>query len=365
MREFVKRILNGGLRLLSLIFLIGMSISSYTDLISPDTFVLPAFMGIAFPLFFFPSVCITAYWAWRRSKFFFVCLGFIILSWGSIHKYCPLNLFNDLDRGKKHLKVMTYNTCGMGVYGKEDTSDEILDFVAAENADVVCFQEFRDTDSSRKLTLKKIRSKLSAYKYFSYSPSQFSKKTGLAIFSKYPIVSKRNIFFNDSRYNHACLFEVRLENGMCVNVLNCHLRSNQLSSEDRALYKGAIDGMDLDKIKQLKGGVFSKLAQAFRNRSNQVDTINALTSRLKDPLIICGDFNDTPTSYCYRQMKGDLQDAFVNKGMGLGITYHSNYFWFRIDQIFHSDDFSTAKVKVHKVKYSDHYPLTATLNINI
>ncbi len=365
MRDFIKRILNGGLRLLSLIFLLGMAISSYSDLISPESSVLPAFMGIAFPIFFFPSVFITFYWAWRRSRFFFVCLGFIFLSWGAIHKYCPLNFFNDLDRGKKQLQVMTYNTCGMGIYDKKDNSDEILEFVAEENPDIVCFQEFRDNDPSRKLTLKKIRAKLSEYKYFAYSPSQFSKTTGLAIFSKYPIVSQRNIFFKDSRYNHACLFEVRLDNGKCVNVLNCHLRSNQLSLEDRALYKGAIDEMNIDKIVQLKGGVFAKLAQAFRIRAGQVDTINALTSRLKDPLIVCGDFNDTPTSYCYRKMRGGLQDAFVNKGRGLGITYHSNYFWFRIDQIFHSDDFSTAKVKVHKVKYSDHYPLTATLNINI
>ncbi len=365
MIEFARRLLNGGLRLVSLLFLVGMTLSAYSDLISPSTSVLPAFMGIAFPIFFFPSVIMTFYWAWRRSRFFFVCLGFVILSWGSIHKYCPLNIFNDIDRGKKQLQVMTYNTCGMGIYDNKDNWGDILDFVTQENPDIVCFQEFRENDPSRKLTIKKIRAKLSGYKYYSYSPSQFSNITGLAIFSKYPIVGKRNIFFNESRYNHACLFEVRLDNGECVNVLNCHLRSNQLSLEDRALYKGVIDGMDIDKMKQLKGGVFAKLATAFRVRADQVDTINALTSRLKDPLIICGDFNDTPTSYCYRQMRGELQDAFVNKGFGLGVTYHSNYFWFRIDQIFHSDDFYTAKVKVHKVKYSDHYPVTATLNINI
>ncbi len=365
MRDFIKRMLKGGLGLVSLGFLVGMALSSYSDLVSPDISVLPAFMGIAFPIFFFPSVLLTIYWAWRRSRFFFVCLGFILLSWGAIQKYCPLDIFDDKDRGKKQLQVMTYNTCGMGMYDNKDNSDEILDFVAAENPDIVCFQEFRENDPSRKLTLQKIRAKLSDYKYYSYSPTQFAKHTGLAIFSKYPIVGQRNIFFKDSRYNHACLFEVKLSNGECVNVLNCHLRSNQLSTADRALYKDAIGGMDIDKIKQLKGGVFAKLAEGFRIRSSQVDTINALTSRLKDPLIVCGDFNDTPTSYCYRQMRGNLQDAFVNKGFGLGITYHSNYFWFRIDQIFHSDDFSTVKVKVHKVKYSDHYPLSTTLNINI
>ena len=41
------------------------------------------------------------------------------------------------------------------------------------------------------------------------------------------------------------------------------------------------------------------------------------------PVILCGDFNDTPASYTYRTVKGDLTDGFRDCGSGFGYTLSS------------------------------------------
>ena len=38
-------------------------------------------------------------------------------------------------------------------------------------------------------------------------------------------------------------------------------------------------------------------------------------------MIICGDFNNTAYSYVYKEIKGDLQDTFVEAGNAFGRTY--------------------------------------------
>lgn len=82
------------------------------------------------------------------------------------------------------------------------------------------------------------------------------------------------------------------------------------------------------------------------------------------PLIICGDFNDTPVSYCYQQIRGALSDSWEEAGWGPGITYNRNKFWFRIDHIFHSKHFKTIDIKVlDEYSYSDHYPVLATVDL--
>ena len=81
-------------------------------------------------------------------------------------------------------------------------------------------------------------------------------------------------------------------------------------------------------------------------------------------MIVCGDFNDTPISYCYKTIRGNMKDAFKESGLGFGISYHENKFLFRIDHIFYNNKIESYRAKVHKVTYSDHYPVTVYMKIN-
>jgi endonuclease/exonuclease/phosphatase family metal-dependent hydrolase len=79
------------------------------------------------------------------------------------------------------------------------------------------------------------------------------------------------------------------------------------------------------------------------------------------PVILCGDLNDTPVSYCYRQFSRTLYDSFVESGNGIGQTYIGVVPSNRIDYIFHSEEFETANFTTHQVNYSDHKPISVEI----
>ena len=82
------------------------------------------------------------------------------------------------------------------------------------------------------------------------------------------------------------------------------------------------------------------------------------------PVIVCGDFNDTPVSYAYRTVLGDLKDAFVESGRGISNTYNGILPSFRIDYILYDPKFSAGNYRRDKVYLSDHFPVRCLLNID-
>ena len=77
------------------------------------------------------------------------------------------------------------------------------------------------------------------------------------------------------------------------------------------------------------------------------------------PIILCGDFNDTPTSYTYKQLSEGLNDSFSNAGLGIGQTYNGKFPTLRIDYILHSPEFELNSFKTTDVNLSDHFLLLA------
>ena len=75
------------------------------------------------------------------------------------------------------------------------------------------------------------------------------------------------------------------------------------------------------------------------------------------PVILCGDFNDTPNSFAYKQLSEGLNDSFVKGGKGLGKTYNGKFPALRIDYILHSPEIKLGKFETNKQNLSDHYPL--------
>jgi endonuclease/exonuclease/phosphatase (EEP) superfamily protein YafD len=81
------------------------------------------------------------------------------------------------------------------------------------------------------------------------------------------------------------------------------------------------------------------------------------------PIIIAGDFNDTPASYIYQQATKMLCDPYVEQGRGFGTTYHGPYPAFRIDYILHSEDIKALSYKRIKTNISDHYPIVVQFDL--
>jgi endonuclease/exonuclease/phosphatase family metal-dependent hydrolase len=81
------------------------------------------------------------------------------------------------------------------------------------------------------------------------------------------------------------------------------------------------------------------------------------------PVIVCGDFNDVPSSYAYFTARGSLQDAFLKKGAGFGRTFRFISPTLRIDYILADKKFDVLQYSSFKVPFSDHYPIIADFDI--
>ena len=104
------------------------------------------------------------------------------------------------------------------------------------------------------------------------------------------------------------------------------------------------------------------MKKAFVIRANQVDILKRNIDHSPYPVIICGDFNDTPASYTYHEMTAGFHDSFCKAGTGfLGSTYAGNFPSFRIDYILYDDAFTASNYSKNSINFSDHYPVQVFL----
>jgi endonuclease/exonuclease/phosphatase family metal-dependent hydrolase len=109
----------------------------------------------------------------------------------------------------------------------------------------------------------------------------------------------------------------------------------------------------------------NRFAVAYKKRAMQATVIKDLIAASPYPTIVCGDFNDLPGSFVYKALKGDMLDAFVEKGNGFGRTYNLFSPTLRIDYIFY--DHRIGEIKAFDcpkmAAYSDHNPVKATFKL--
>ena len=360
--HIIGKFFDGIVLLANLIVLGVFLISAFSDHISPQTIIYASFLGLIFPFLLIVVILFLLYWIFRKRWYAFITLFVLLLCWEPITRYVPYHILGGTKTSADStqiIKLLTYNTCGLGQNGSKKSGPELLEFIKNQDADIVCLQEYTFHNRPDKLTENKIKETLSAYPYYIYTPASANYNSGVALFSKYPIEQVKAINY-ESLYNSSCFYKLNI-NGNHVALINNHLESNQLSREDREFYNQMIQHFDSNKLQEVRTTLIHKLKKAYIVRSVQADTIHNMIEALDMPVIVCGDFNDTPISYCYQRIRGSLSDAFRESGFGPGITYHEQRFLFRIDHIFHSKTMHAFNAKVHHVMYSDHYPVSVSL----
>lgn len=174
-------------------------------------------------------------------------------------------------------------------------------------------------------------------------------KSGLAIFSKFPIINSGSIEFPNTS-NNAIFIDV-VKQTDTIRVYNIHLESLRINTDVESLKRE-------DSEKLLK-----RIGSTFKRQQIQTELFLEHQKQCPYKMILCGDFNNTAFSYVYRKIKGDLNDAFEESGSGFGRTYHSKFFPLRIDFIFADKAFEVNGFKTFDVRYSDHYPIMTTLRM--
>jgi endonuclease/exonuclease/phosphatase family metal-dependent hydrolase len=240
-------------------------------------------------------------------------------------------------------------------------NEMVTDFIVNQDADLVCLQEYHGKGKTLYEPLQQTKTQLGAesYYYESYFNPRYQQLSGLVIFSKYKAVNKGKLKFDGSR-TFGIYMDVQV-NTDTVRIYNIHLASIQLRPSDIDFVINP--GQKQDEMGLQASRIYTKLIAAYKLREKQVKYLVDELHNTRYPVILAGDFNDTPSSYVYSQVTEYLQDAFTEEGNGISITYAGRIPLLRIDYVMKSDLFRTLDYQRHKVAFSDHYPLTVGLGI--
>ncbi len=339
---------------LNLSVILALLISYLSVYIAPDKFWIPSFFGLAFPFIAMANFLFIVFWLFVKPRFVFFSLVPVLLGWGFINRYVQ---FSGQKTGKSGIKVVSYNVqnfAGRNLEEQKVNAQKILEFLNNQDADIICIQEtllrkrniFDVTQA-----IKTLRS-IEHYHYASVGPT-----FGMLTFTRYPIVKMREIRFGKSS-NMAIYTDVKIGSDT-VRIFNVHLQSYRI---DPGKY-GIIDSPGINEEEDIREirEIGSKLRSAFRLRARQVREIRKIIDSTPYPVIVCGDFNDTPVSYTYQKMRGGLNDAFVESGKGFGRTYIGKLPSYRIDNIFYSNRFESYNFQAFDFHASDHLPVACIL----
>jgi endonuclease/exonuclease/phosphatase family metal-dependent hydrolase len=231
-------------------------------------------------------------------------------------------------------RVMTYNIHhGQGLDGKVDVR-RIADLIKREQADIVALQE---VDKGVERTARRDL------------PAEFAALTGLtcvfsnnfpyqggeygnAVLSRFPIKRWANLHYKMLRPGE--------QRGILQLVLNVHGRELVFMSTH-------IDYRGDDTERLLNAAELQELIQHYRGR----------------PMILCGDFNDTPASRTCRKIAENFIDTWAAVGAGDGFTIPAEKPRKRIDYIWIGKGNSIVPLKawVPDSAASDHLPVVAEL----
>ena len=324
-----------------MLVLFALFISYLSPHVSPDSFLWPiAFTGLIYPILLLINVLFLVYWTICFKRHAWANLIVILLGYGHIEKLIKVQENQSSIESK--FSVMSFNVRLFNAYNwieDDNIKEEIINYLNNTNTGVICFQEFYAPDELPKLNYP-----------FSHIGIQSNRKSWrMATYSKYPILKKGTVSINGEYQNNVCIFSDILVDSDTIRIYNVHLASNWFQKEDyQFLDKPTVEGAE---------NIIERLRVSFSKRSKQVKVIKKHMNTSIYPVILCGDFNDTPNSYAYKKLSEGLLDSFVEGGKGLGQTYNGKFPALRIDYILHSPEINLNKFETFDSNFSDHYPV--------
>jgi endonuclease/exonuclease/phosphatase family metal-dependent hydrolase len=355
---------------LVILFYLLACIVPFTD---PGKYPYIALMGLAFPLLFFISIAFLFYWLIRRSKWVFVCVAALIPGWqqASVSFGWHSDKAFTAEQKPGTLRVLSWNLSSWGETARGDRKnkmDTMVSIIKNANADVVCFQEYiyYKNKTYRDTIIPALKESGYQYAYFAktnilgrlYTTSFI---TAIVILSKYPLTDTARILYNEDNFGEPLISADIKINNQTIRFITTHLQSVRFASNDYEALHNLKEPVSAS-IDQTRS-VLWKIRHAYIKRSKQAKMVHDKIEASPYPVIMCGDFNDVPNSFTYFTIKGNLQDAFLEKGSGFGRTFRFISPTLRIDYILADKKFEVLQYNCIHVPFSDHYPVVADFNI--
>jgi endonuclease/exonuclease/phosphatase family metal-dependent hydrolase len=352
----LRKILYKVLLAINAAFAFMLLLSYLAVVINPMDFALPAFFGLAYPYLLLFNIILVIIWAMLLR--FEAIISIVVIAIGFNHFSNYIKLARPSGDKTNTIKVLSYNVRLFNYFENTHgvTSDKkIIQFLKNQKPDIICLQEYFLLGNP-KVEQAFFETALGG-EYFTHLKiigSGKNKSYGIVTFSKFPIISKGEIIHPGS--SSLSIYTDVLIQKDTFRIYNNHLQSFRLMRMERSFINELTASDDKETITEVKSLSVS-LKKGFVKRANQAKVVKDHINRSPYPVIVLGDFNDTPVSYAYSKIRKGLNDSFVNSGYGAGFTYKGNYPANRIDYILYDDALINSFFEIIRVKYSDHYPI--------
>jgi endonuclease/exonuclease/phosphatase family metal-dependent hydrolase len=371
LRHFTRRlfiVLNSAVLLL---FLLACA----NTFLHPGRWWIISLLGLVFPYLLLLVICffIIALLVPSLRRWSLISLAALLLGWTNIHAFFALHPASHFSPEKPpgSLRVLTWNVRSFDDFlTRRKVSSghrpKMLDFIGRQQADVLCLQEFYEplTRHGLESNITYIQTQLH-FPYFFYSRDYGRSglySGGVMIFSRYPIIDTliHEYARPDGMRETESLIAADINMGDdTIRIFATHLQSVLFHSKEFHDIE-IIKNVD-DSILDASRSIAKKLRLAFLRRGDQAQEVRAQLDSSPYPAIICGDFNDVPNSYTYFTIRGGWQDAFLQKGFGIGRTYVNISPTLRIDYILADWGFKVLQCRKFSLPWSDHNPVLADL----
>ncbi|PNQ72238.1 endonuclease [Hanstruepera neustonica] len=309
--------------------------------VPPKSFALLSVLSLGVPFLIVINMLFLLYWLIKLKKQMLISLLVLVigyLSFGSLYKFSSSN--NDVHDSQ--LDVMNFNVRLFNLYNwisEKGIETNIVDFLKDKSPDVLSIQEYHPHENID----------LSFFKYKYEKLSGRKTKYGQAIFSQYPIVNSGSVEFPETSNN--AIFVDIVKASDTIRIYNIHLQSLKIDT------KVELNQEDSERL-------LKRVEKTFEMQQEQTELFLTHKAQCPYKMVICGDFNNTAFSYVYKEIKGELEDAFKEAGNGFGRTYEFKFFPVRIDYIFYNSELELTSFKTFDNKLSDHYPIMARFKLH-
>jgi len=322
---------------------------------APSQHTAIAVFGLIYPVLLFVHLFFILFWALLKNSRWILSLLVVLMGFPQLKNNLAFHM-RSASHHPKATKILSYNVQGFakknGAPYKAEIKGEILSFLLKQNADILCLQEY----SGSKSDLLSKNSGGNSY-FHSYYTQKGSKNTGLVIATKYRIVHSSYLKYKG--YRTFGIYSDILIGKDTLRVINVHLASISLGQDDLDLLSSAPSpAWQKQHVKSHFLDIYHKLQKAFRLRERQLNRVMQTVQSSRRPVVLCGDFNDTPSSWAYYRTARVLNDAFVEKGWGLSPTYAGPLPFLRIDYLFAGKALTILSYNKYNFSGSDHFPIS-------
>ena len=347
MKILIKTFLN----LINAIAILGLSLSYLSPFVDPQDFWIISFFGLTYTFWLGINIIFLLLWilSFKRRGIYnalILIVGFQFIT-RNVQFSTNKNISSDI-------KICSFNTHVQQTYNSDNTSVAIDQYLTNQKYDVALLVEWLNNKGN----INKIA--FPHQHFVNTQEDNLKSAYGLKLVSKHPILNCERIKYNHSTNNLAVQFDVDVE-GQIIRFVGVHLQSNSVSPKD---YQTLMHSDLNNDYKTYAFAFIDRLKKQSQLRTIQTQTILEAIDNSPYPVIILGDFNDTPQSFIYQQFKEGRKDAFVEKGSGWEATYLKPLPFLRIDYIFYDSELVCTDYQSSTSIKSDHSLIEASFQIS-